>query len=488
MFLTMPTNSERSPYEVLGISPDAPLEQIERAYEGLFLQNADNNEALVELYNTIQAIYVEKYKKYSAAIINRDIDELNVLYQHTPLKLDFSWVTVALNSAGELPDKAATILWLIAHGVDGNETFTHPVTLHGVIRHETRRNGILISSRDEHRSQTYQWETTLLGFAMYYGDIALIHGLGNNPNINLTNILIPASPFREQYDTGLEFAAKNGYIDLVHHYLDKDNCPVPEIRELGNAINNAWGKSQYATQELLIAYRKKHYRYNPFEFRYNQEWSEEVDTSWSATFMALPDNFKIAVNDFIYTCNYLYNAIFNWQALYNAVFIGAGIAATVITFYSLFLASTVIASESLQLLAGSGVLFAYGLSLYAIAAAYEALNEGYLNLMHGIFDPIASFANDFVNGCWLRIKNAKSAIFGNTETDPNATPAQLAITQPDGSATPAQQSTSAAPSSSTIAGRLFFCFTNCGGYNLPPEDTVGRESRPTSTLPTPGLT
>jgi hypothetical protein len=258
---------------------------------------------------------------------------------------------------------------------------------------------------------------------MFHKQTALLNGLIKIPGIGLEDILIPSSAKYEEYTTGLEYSAQQGWSDVVAAYLNKQRCQIPKIQELGNAIYNARQKDHDAIKNLLTEYRSKHYRYNPFKFGYNPEWHEHVDISWAATYNAVPGNFKIAVNDFIYTCKYVYNAVFCWQALYNAVFGIAGFALTGFFMYVGFSAASSIASQTLAEWAFVGIMFAYIASAALLVKCYKYLNQSYLDFVHSTFDPVINSASEFVYGCWQKVKNSVSAILTRTQPE-NSAPAQ----------------------------------------------------------------
>lgn len=466
-----------TPYEVLGVARNATLDEIKSAYRALARihhpdkgGDRDKFAKIFAAYEsltggpkaTIETLHIPTgvFDDFNTAIDNCDLRALDHLYAQYPITFSDGYVVKALTHISKalqdnrspffgntfafqrsfqqrnytIEDRVNTLLWLLNHNAVSNISIRIPVTLMQTDRIDTVRDGIVINSRYENYSKSYDWETTLLGFAMYHKQTALLNGLIKIPGVRLEDILIPSSAKREEYVTGLEYSAQQGWSEVVAAYLNKQRCQIPKIQELKNAIYNAKQKNHDAVENLLTEYRRKHYRYNPFKFGYTSEWREDVDISWTATFNAVPGNFKIAVNDFIYTCKYVYNAVFCWQGLYNAVFGIAGVALTGFFMFAGFAAVSSIAIQTLAETAFGVIIFTYIASAALLAKVYNDQNQSYLDFVHSTFDPVINSAKEFMYGCWQKLKNSVSAIFTRAQPESKA-PARNAsaasVTQPD---------------------------------------------------------
>lgn len=495
---------EPTPYEVLGVGRNATQREIRNAYHALARVHhpdkggdADNFSKICRAYEylsggsrTVETLHIpiEAFDAFNTAfntaIDNCDLTTLDQLYARFPITFSEDYVVKALTHISNalkynrepnfydfdffifrrrsqqpnytIGDRVNTLLWLLNHDAEGNVSIRATVTLTQRDRIDTVQNGVVISTRYQDYSKKYDWETTLLGFAMFHKQTALLNGLIQIQGIRLEDILIPSSAKWEEYATGLEYSAQQGWSDVVAAYLNKQRCQIPKIQELGNAIYNAGQKSHYAIKNLLTEYRSKHYRYNPFKFGYNPEWHEDVDISWAATFNAVPGNFKIAVNDFIYTCKYVYNAVFCRQALYNAVFGIAGVALTGFFMYAGFSAASAIASQTLAEMAVVGITFTYIASTVLLAKVYKDLNQRYLDFVHSTFDPVMNRANEFVYGCWQKVKNSVSATRAQPESN---VPAQHDQVQNASASTATRPDTTQSWLNYRLPN-LFFAFSN----------------------------
>lgn len=468
-------------YEVLGVGTDATPDQIKSAYHALARKyhpdkggDAGNFTKINRAYEYLTGgskviletlrVPLEIFDAFEIAIDNCNLTKLDQLYAQFPITFNEEYVRRAVTNFAEalrrntmIYDRVNTLLWLLNHNAEGNISIETSVTVTQRDYIDTVRNGVVISTTYEDYYKNYNWQTTLLGFAMFNKETVLINSLIKIPGIRLDNILIPTSAKREEYATGLEFAALQDWSDVIAAYLNKQRCQTPKVQELGNAIYNARQKGYYATKNLLSEYRSKHYRYNPFKFGYNLEWHEHVDISWAATYNAVPENFKIAVNDFIYTCKYVYNAVFCRQGLYNAVFLIAGAALTAFFTYAGFSAAVVITSQNLLEWAILGIMCAYIISVSLLGKAHKDLNQSYLDFVHITYDRVINNAKEFVYGCWQKVRNSVSAMFTRTQPEVSS-PAQQDQVQNASAATATQPDAT----QSWLNYRLpKLCFTFC---------------------------
>lgn len=444
----MTNNTDNNSYTTLGLTKNATPDEIKKAYRKLVLTahpdkggNPDTFDKIQQAYDTltggstvtIESLHVplEAFDAFDAAIDNCDLTTLDKLYEQFPITFSddyvikafthlartiddnrssifndfFTYPRASARNVHTLEERVKTLLWLLNHDAEGNISIRLSVTLTQRDHIDTVRDGVVINTRYEDYSKQYDWETTLLGFAMFHKQSEFINGLVKIPGIRLEDILIPSSAKREEYATGLEYSAQRGWFNAVVAYLDKQRCQMPKIQELGNAIYNARQKHNYAIANLLAEYRSKHYRYNPFKFGYNQEWHDNVDTSWQAVIKELPTNFRIAFEDFIDICKYIYNIAFSWEGLYNAAFASLAIVLT-----GLFVSAYILSNHYFAFTFGQDLLN-LGLTIIGCGTAvllidtYNSLRQPYLNFMHKTFDPLFERASDFINDCLLKIKN-----------------------------------------------------------------------------------
>ncbi len=326
--------NQMSHWEILDLKPGAPDEEIKKAYKKfslLYHPDKNNDSEIAAIYfKAIRSAYEELkgeinpdvLTKYASSLESANIKDLNILTKKYNTQKYFqnepNLFFIAL-----LSEKYKEILALLFNnGLSIHTTSTLPTPYHVKeieINIRKTSSGIVLGEDRRVYSKDYEVTSNALGFATLLDNIDLFLFLKQFDS-SIRNIKLPISAKQEKYGTLLEFTAKNGQYDFIKALLECYEYK-PSAKELNSSIEYARKFGASAIEHYLRAYRKKHYKYNPFKFGYNHQWQENVDNSLLDNIKALPSNFR----------QFLYDS-FSLDGLYNVIFAALHITAFALLF------------------------------------------------------------------------------------------------------------------------------------------------------------